>query len=266
MHFPMTGRPTWTALALLLLRVVLVLVSPVLVTAEHAPEVKELVNWFVDQPGTVFNPKQEIRRENPDDPSSTIGVFATDDIREGEFLLSVPWDNIVHAGRTIDDPPPLVCDTVRRLANEMRKGADSAYGPYVQYLRMQKVGQLPSAWSEPGQALLREVLSDELPPSEPTSWLTEDWREDCHGSTDPLDESAAMLVVQRAEDDLMMPVYDMYSHRNGHYHNVRNNREEGVKFYLTASRDIDKGEQLYNSYNMCSTCGGRANSYGTAGR
>jgi len=254
---------TATTAALSLLVLLLVVASPVPVTAEHAAEVRELVNWFVDLPNSVFNPKQEIRREHPDDPSSIIGVFATDDIRKGEVLLSVPWDNIIHAGRTIDDPPPLICETVRNLATEMRKGKKSDFGPYVQYLLAQKVGQLPSAWSDPGQALFREVLSDELPPAEATAWLKEDWRMDCGGSTDPLDENAAMLVVQRAEDDLMMPVYDMYSHRNGWYHNVVNNREEGVRFYLTASRDIAKGEQLYNSYNMCSTCGGRHSSYGT---
>ena len=234
--------------------------------AEHAPEVKELVEWFEEREGTEFNPKQEIRREVPSDPNSVLGVFATDDIAKGEVLVSIPWDTIIHAGYRVTDPPPLVCDTARRLANEMRKGDGSDFAPYANYLMKQRAGELPSAWSEAGKELFKEVLGEELPPSEPVSWLEEDWREDCNGSTDPLDERAALLVVQRAEDDLMIPVYDMYSHRNGKYHNIDNNREEGKRFYLTAKRDIAKGEQLYNSYNMCNNCGGRANSYGTPGK
>lgn len=234
--------------------------------AEHAQEVKELVEWFEAREGTEFNSKQEIRREVPTDPNSVLGVFATDDIAKGEVLVSIPWDIVIHAGYRVSDPPPLVCDTARRLANEMRKGDDSEFAPYTRYLLKQRAGELPSAWSEAGKELFKEVLGEELPPSEPVSWLEEDWREDCNGSTDPLDERAALLVVQRAEDDLMIPVYDMYSHRNGKYHNIDNNREEGKRFYLTARRDIVKGEQIYNSYNMCNNCGGRANNYGTPGK
>ena len=252
---------------LLLAAATLVVSSTVFVcNAEHSPEVKELVDWFEAREGTEFNPKQEIRREVPDDPDSVLGVFATDDIAKGEVLVSIPWDTIIHAGYQVTDPPPLVCDTARRLANEMRRGDDSEFAPYAKYLMKQRAGQLPSAWSKAGRELFIEVLGEELPPMEPVSWLEEDWREDCNGSTEPLDEHAALLVVQRAEDDLMIPIYDMYSHRNGHYHNIDNNREEGKRFYLTAKRDIAKGEQIYNSYNMCNNCGGRANSYGTPGK
>ena len=234
--------------------------------AEHAPEVKELVEWFEEREGTEFNPKQEIRREVPSDPNSVLGVFATDDIAKGEVLVSIPWDTIIHAGYRVTDPPPLVCDTARRLANEMRKGEGSDFAPYTNYLMKQRAGELPSAWSEAGKELFKEVLGEELPPSEPVSWLEEDWREDCNGSTDPLDERAALLVVQRAEDDLMIPIYDMFLHRNGWHNNVENNFREGEEFYLTAKRDIGQAEMLFNSYNQCTDCEGRAGRYGTPGK
>jgi hypothetical protein len=238
---------------LLLLAAVVAVSSTVSVCrADHAPEVKEVIEWFEAREGTKLHPKVEIRREVPADPSSVLGAFATDDIAKGEILVSIPWDLMIHAGYNVDDPPPLVCDTARNLAIELRKGDESDFAPYIRYLMSQKTGQLPSAWSEAGQDLLREVLGEELPPSEAMTWLEHDWREDCNGSTEALDEQAALLVVQRAEDDLMIPIYDMFSHRNGKYHNVDNNREQGVKFFLSAKRDIAKGEQIYNSYNMVS--------------
>ena len=252
---------------LLLAAVAVVLSTTVSVCrADHDPEMKELMHWFQGRKDTEFNPNQEIRRVDPDDPASMLGVFATADIAKGEVLVSIPWDTLIHSGETVTDPDPLTCGTVRNLANEMRKGDDSKFAPYTKYLMSQKVGQLPSAWSKEGKLLFKEVLGEELPPADPVSWLEEDWRQDCQGSTDPLDEQAALLVVSRSEDDLMLPIYDMYAHRNGKYNNVDNNREEGKRFYLSANRDVSKGEQLYNSYNMCNNCGGRANSYGTPGK
>ena len=265
--------------------------------SNHAPEVKELVDWFEARDGAELSPKLEIRHannakdsrgkkanpsvtaaaENEIDTSSNLAVFAAADISEGEVLLVVPWNSIIHAGHTLEDPPPLVCETVRNLAKEMRKGSESDFAPYVNYLRTQKVGQIPSAWSHGGKQLLHRVLGrsidqesgrarrERLPPKSPTARLEVDWRQDCNGSSDPIDEQAAQLVIQRAEDDLMMPIYDMLSHRNGWHNNVENNFREGEEFYLTAKRDIAEGEILYSSYNQCTDCEGRAGKYGTPG-
>ena len=249
--------------------------------AKHASEVQELVDWFEAREGAELNPKLEIRHANDDandDDTSNMGVFAADDISEGEVLLVVPWNAIIHAGYIVEDPSSLVCDTVFNLAREMRKGDESDFAPYVNYLKTQKVGQIPSAWSNEGKYLLHRVLgrnidegrsgraqTQRLPPRSPTSRLEVDWRQDCNGSADPTDEQAAQLVIQRAEDDLMMPIYDMFSHRNGWHNNVNNNCREGEEFYLTANRDIVEGEMLYNSYNQCTDCDGRAGRYGTPG-
>ena len=266
--------------------------------SNHAPEVQELVDWFVARDGAELSPKLEIRHANNandgtgkeanpsevaesgnnNEKSSNLGVFAAANISEGEVLLVVPWKSIIHAGYTLEDPPPLVCETVLNLAKEMRKGSESDFAPYVNYLRTQKVGQIPSAWSDGGKQLLYRVLgrsidkesgwarTQRLPPKSPTSRLDVDWRQDCNGSTDPIDEQAAQLVIQRAEDDLMMPIYDMFSHRNGWHNNVENNFREGEEFYLTAKRDIGQGEMLFNSYNQCTDCEGRAGRYGTPGK
>ena len=146
-----------------------------------------------------------------------MGVFATEAIEEGELLCSVPWNATINAGKRIISPPHLVCDTVRNLAKEMRLGEKSDFGPYVLYLLNQRVGQLPSAWSRPAKDLLRRVLDGDgednnaLPPFEATDLMDESWHRECGGTDDPLDNNAAMLVIQRAEDDLMVPVYDFYN-------------------------------------------------------
>lgn len=37
-------------------------------------------------------------------------------------------------------------------------------------------------------------------------------------------------------------------------------------FDVTAGKTIEKGEQIYISYNMCNNCGGRADNFGTPGK
>lgn len=272
------------AFQFIILHAACLLISPALSAAEaddaaqqlvrqHAPEVQSLMEWF-EQQANSFNRKQFVRREVPGDPNSPIGVFAAEDISEGEMLFSLPWNAMINdqraAGANHPDAPDegaIECNTVRNLIDEMKLGDESKYAPYVKYLMNQRPGQLPSAWSKEGKALLFEVLggTNTLPPKNPHHWISNDWHRGCKGGSDPLEENAAMLVVQRAEDDLMIPLYDMYNHRNGHYHNTINHRVEGKDFYMTASRDIAKGEQIYNSYNLCSGCSGRKGAYGTAG-
>jgi len=240
---------------------------------QHAPDVQPLMEWF-EQRATVFNRKQQVRRENVDDPKSLIGVFAAEDISEGEILFALPWNAMIndqrHHGANASNAPEegaIECNTVRNLIDEMMLGKKSKFAPYVEYLKSQKPGQLPSAWSKEGKALLFEVLggTNTLPPKHPYYWISDDWHKGCGGGSNALEENAAMLVVQRAEDNLMIPLYDMYNHRNGKWHNTMNHRVEEKEFYMTASRDIVAGEQIYNSYNLCTGCEGRKGAYGTAG-
>lgn len=228
---------------------------------KHDESVADLIDYFTAHKGVYYNPKQQIRRQD-----GMMGVFATERIQEGELLCSVPWNATINAGRKVSRPPHLVCDTVHSLVREMKLGNESEFGPYVAYLLNQRVGQLPSAWSEPAKELLRRVLDDGvLPPEEATSILEDDWHWACGGLDDPFENNAAMLVIQRAEDDLMVPVYDFYNHRNGHYLNTVNHRRSQKSFDVTAAKTIEAGEQVYISYNMCSNCGNRANHFGTPG-
>jgi spermidine synthase len=71
------------------------------------------------------------------------------------------------------------------------------------------------------------------------------------------------LVVPRSEDCVMIPAFDMYSHRNGEWFNTQTDTEVEVNHVTKATRVIEAGEQIYVSYNQCEECEGRDFGYGT---
>ena len=177
-----------------------------------------LADWVNSMEGGYFNPKQEIRRDNPSDPQSIVGVFARERIEEGELLNRVPWEAIIMpeddyepVDDELEEEAELSCAAARKLAKEMRLGKDSRYAPYILYLLNQPHGQIPSSWSAEGRQLLQTVLggtpnNPRIPPNSAMSWMEEDWFVSCSGDKeDELATQAAMLVVQRADDDLMVP-------------------------------------------------------------
>jgi spermidine synthase len=234
--------------------------------------VTPIVNWLVENDG-FFNENLKVRRDDPDDPESRFGMFATANIAEDEVLIVVPRDLMITAGDDKGQYAGIWCPTVYNLVKELRLGDESHYAPYVNYLLSQEEGQLPSHWSEAGQALLLEMLghddddpSDDLPPSEVAAWITHEWNHDCSASTDRFEQHAALLLVQRGWDDIMIPVYDMMSHRNGKWLNTKSNsvHKKSTPVTVKASRDIEAGEEIYTSYNFCKDCGNKLTGYGTA--
>ena len=173
----------------------------------------------------------------------------------------------------------MCCGLVEAVAREMKLGTASTFAPHANYLNMQKHGLLPSDWSEGGKRLLYDVVGNQdgpdprtagfngVPPDEPIEWLDNDWWNICEGDKDDhIANQAALLVVQRSDDYIMVPGYDMYNHRNGQYHNTEISWSRGNPHITRASRKIKKGEQIYNSYNFCAECEGRSEGYGTAGK
>mmetsp|Transcript_5984 Transcript_5984/g.16793 ORF Transcript_5984/g.16793 Transcript_5984/m.16793 type:complete len:441 (+) Transcript_5984:206-1528(+) len=222
------------------------------------------IDW-VRQNGGFVSDKYDIRREFPNDPTSRLAVFAKDDIEKGELLLSIPRTCLV---QTFDND---ICDTVDLLVKEMALGNGSHYEPYTTYLKSQTYGQLPSHFTDTGKNLLNQLIGARarsglqfLPPK---NLVSVDWG--CFDPKAPLDhQQAALLVVQRGWDEVLIPVYDMISHRNGkHWYNTRevysvHHPQEPVQ--VVATRNVAKGEELYTSYDGCLDCGGRSTGYGTS--
>ena len=236
--------------------------------------IRAVVDWVVARGGT-FNSKLDFRRIDPNDASSPFGLFAIDDIPDDEVLLVIPRDCLITAGDDDDDDDDyeaLWCPTVRNLVRELKLGNDSEFAPYINYLLSQSHGQLPSAWSPEGQTLLLELVaqndgdySNDLKPSELCGWITDEWHTSCHGSTDPVEENAAALLIQRGWDDIMIPVYDMMNHRNGRWLNTKSNSVHDLSspIQVRASRDIKAGDEIFTSYIFCEDCGSKATGYGT---
>lgn len=96
--------------------------------------------------------------------------------------------------------------------------------------------------------------------------LEYDFHNRCGGSRrDQLANHAALLVIQRSDDYIMVPGYDLYNHRNGRHHNTEIRWEHEQPHVTKASRKIKKGEEIFNSYNFCAECEGRVAHYGAAG-
>ena len=69
----------------------------------------------------------------------------------------------------------------------------------------------------------------------PRGWRTIGLQE-CHGRVEEI--QAAMLVLTRGDDDMLIPIYDLYNHRNGKWFNTIAEVVPGVKHELTAARDL----------------------------
>ena len=233
-----------------------------------------IFDWIHNSPGGYVNPKQEFQYiEGTNIP----GMFATENIRKGEVLVKIPWSHVLKPdeGDSKTKGEQMACSTVATVIREMKLDSESDYAPYVQYLNAQSSNQLPSAWSLPAQNLLRQVVGGlsvykpEIPPAEPTEWLQDDWFDVCDEASrdDELGQKAALLVVQRSDDNIMIPAYDMYNHRNGKYYMNTSTKIKRGQYHITkAKRDIKAGEEIYISYNHCDECGGRNTNYGTGGK
>ncbi|KAL7564709.1 hypothetical protein ACA910_010125 [Epithemia clementina (nom. ined.)] len=253
----------------------------VLTTAKHG---QRQIDWVRSKGGFVHS-SFEIRRVDPDDDSSRYGVFAKTDISKSELILSIPRECVIQ--------PPMeffedweICDTVEILAREMQRGKSSVYEPYVTYLKTQatRAGQLPTVWSDAGKSFLVFQLL-----GAPPQWIATTTTKGKTPSTaaanavllppknsiragsscderNEYERQAHMLTTQRSWDELLIPVWDMVSHRNGHWTNVAESYsvfDIGHPITVHATRDIRAGEELYMTYDHCPDCQGRSRNYGT---
>jgi hypothetical protein len=221
-----------------------------------------LIDWLRAN-GAMISNKVEVRNVVPGDPTSPRGVFALETLEEGEIICSIPWNLIIKPEK---DPKKddWDCGTVDAVVKAM---GNESLNPYGKYLLEQPKGYLPAFWSTEGQALLSEMLGEHLPPHDFQDVLMADWAEYCKGANvdDPLQKHARMLVLARADYQIMVPFYDMFNHRNGKWYNLKHalgyetqfeHRHIGSDhgFELLTSKMVQAGEELYNSYNQCNAC------------
>jgi len=234
---------------------------------------QELVDWIRSTEGGYINEKVQLRRSGDNDDGPR-GIFTNDVIEADEIICTIPWDIIVKPQQPEDDDEEDdeeddygeddTCSTMQALYDDMKEERT----PHGRYLKSMPRNFLPAWWSEAGRELLQKLLGKRLPPQgvRDHHW-TKNYAgeaEDCDGDMhDELWSHAVAMVSGRADDDLLVPFYDMINHRNGEYMNTRHSIAEGRFYQLVAHRRIEAGEQLYNSYNQCTVCGGRHDEFGT---
>jgi hypothetical protein len=152
--------------------------------------------------------------------------------------------------------------------NEIQAGHKSNVQPYINYLLSSET-KLPLSFSAKGQALFAEImdkgerplLEDLTPPFLKIEWAT------CGGRPKYPDEvKAAEMIVQYSFNKLMVPTYDLYTHRNGKWLNTETEVVDRKNFEIVASRTITAGEQIHGSYSDCNDCHEDMSLYGVSGK
>jgi len=225
-------------------------------------ETHYLADW-INAEGGFVDSRQEIRRLFPDDPHSPKGVFAKERIEKGQLLLSVPWKLLIRSEmdeekemEEDDLPDDWNCQLVDSLSREMALGDESKFAPYIHYLNGQERGQILGDFSTEAQLMLNE-LTDSIISTFDVMTSIESLQQRC-SREDPVAVHASVLIEQRSEDDLMIPYYDMYNHRNGKWLNTWINLVRGEKYDVLARHTIEAGQEIYNSYNQCNKCAAKA--------
>lgn len=236
---------------------------------EYTGEYKELVQWFVDL-GGFLNPKLEIRSVDPSNPSSRKGIFAKEDLGPNEMLLFVPRSAALEpSDKTDASEEALDCETVNVLLEHMELGDSSEYAPFVRYL-VDSYASVPSAWSKEGQDLLIDILGMEIdqeviPPYDSITWILREWVDECMGPDVPEARMATLITVGQGWDSVFIPIYGIFSHKNGYELNTRSSGSifSNNEIVLRSSKNVKAGDELHVSRNLCTECGQRRINYGT---
>ena len=240
-----------------------------------------------------FHPAVQWKRLGSDgNNSGSYAMHALTDIKKGTPLLIVPREYVIDSFQSYSECTT-VARMIHEYENNSssnsnsnkaresnQKKNESLFAPYLSYLFDSNNeggtsnGLLPSSWSVQGQQILEDLLDiggdneNEIgrglePRRYEHSSVFEvcgpNFRSDEHGK--PLQdkrrrqraEDAYLFYISRSWQDKMVPVLDMFNHRNGKWLNVESTSAHDIHNDITAFalRDIKAGEQLQNTYSEC---------------
>jgi hypothetical protein len=199
------------ATAMQVLSTVWKLVTTVLLLSSHKYYCRgystgqDQIDWLRTIPGGFFSDKIVWKRSDENDPKSMHGMFAVQDVQKGETLMVIPRKALITSDGYNNN-----CVTVYNLLEEYKKGTDSEYYPYIDYLFGDESnrGLLPSAWSKRGKYLITKLVGRDLLPTYPcihdTAKGCPDIPNDKNNVTQ-LENDAYMHMVSRSWDDVMIP-------------------------------------------------------------
>ena len=203
-----------------------------------------VVEWILLNGGHL-NPKQEVRYIGCEVPSSNgYGVFAVEDIDEGEILTRIPNNLVI--SNTNDDYCALLGEFPEVEDDE------SSFTPYIDHIFSLEAFMPLELWDFPGIRMLFKIVGLNLPPTECTQYfkdmLIEFVVEKCEIEMNPPAVIYFInLMDQMFGDNLMLvPFADFYNHRRGKWSNVNHPiiDDDGTVTFI-ASKPIKAGDQLY---------------------
>lgn len=208
-------------------------------------------------------------------------MHATADIPEGTPLVVLPRkyvleskdERYVGTQHNVHETPKM-CVTVKRMLDEL-ESENSFYSPYLSYLFEDTSGGtsrglLPHTWSPESREILELLLGHNTDSKlSPETIQYEKVFEHCKTIVDfgidaypeesmknqriQLVTDAYFFLLSRGWFDKLIPIIDMFNHRNGKHRNVEvtaiEDEEHDIAAYAT--RDIQKGEQLQYTYSEC---------------
>jgi hypothetical protein len=205
--------------------------------SEYCDMQNSLFGWILNNGGEI---SQKIQFSTGPDPQWTIrGIFATQDISQGETILSLPPN--------LQICNPSMCDVVHQLTDELKKGGQSYWAPYIAAMDEHDV-DIPAVWSDEEMSLLQGLYPFDW--TRHTYWFINE----CNGDmSDAAAVRAMLLVVARSHGKenaaCMSPLYDALNHDNARL-NTMTQHGEGDFLLIRATRDIAAGEQVYNTFGQ----------------
>jgi hypothetical protein len=94
-------------------------------------------------------------------------------------------------------------------------------------------------------------------------WIDKRFKGRCISRDDPFEEHVVALAFQRGYDSALIPVWDMVNHRNGWVNTENNSVWAGNGLKVRASKRIEKGKEIFASYDECLDCGHVSDDWGT---
>lgn len=228
----------------------------------------DMVEWVLSEGGS-FNDKLEMRKVDPTNPNSYMGVFAKEDIGAQESLIRIPKScyieiidqaKVYHDENSEDEEAGYmyhenICTLSQKLMEEMKLGDKSKFAPYIAYLKTQNPGQLPVNWSEPGKNLLRKAFK---PGSDVVDWIDRYYMKGISEASCINDDSFEIhmmeMTIQRSFDTALIPIWDMVNHHNGRINTENSSMYDKDGLKVRASRPIKSGEEIFASYDKCVDC------------
>ncbi|KAL3920280.1 MAG: hypothetical protein SGILL_003342 [Bacillariaceae sp.] len=243
-------------------------------TCENMEKELNVKNWVVEAGGAFNDDKLEFRRklypgvvvdasssDDGDDAESLsgAGIFAKKAIAKGETLMKIPAGCVlVGRDRTNNRFGLFSCTGIQATLHETRKGDESFFAPYTDYLKLSKKAKMvPTAWSTAAHELMIDVLGYKssfkevmLPPKDPIT-LVHVYRKQCRKNK-VAEEEGFMAVehLTRKQGNSLVPLLDMLGHGETNINVELSEDEEGyiLAREVVASRDIQAGEELRFSY------------------